>query len=78
MLPAETDFVSIANQNDVDFFSFTLTGPAVVDLTLTPLGASYNERIGGSSSAYTTTNAAQLSDLNLELYALVNDLPTSC
>jgi hypothetical protein len=75
VLPAETDLVSIANQNDVDFFSFTLTGPSVVDLTLTPLGASYNERIGGSSTAFTTTNAAQLSDLNLELYALVNDLP---
>ncbi len=76
VLPPETDFVSIANQNDVDFFSFTLAAPSVVDLTLTPLGTSYNERIGGSSSAYTTTNAAQLNDLNLELYALVNDLPT--
>lgn len=75
VLPGEADFVSIANQNDVDFFSFTLTGPAVVGLTLAPLGASYNERIGGSSSAYTTTNAAQLSDLNLELYSLVNDIP---
>ena len=76
VFPAETDFVSIANQNDVDFFSFMLTGPAVVDLTLTPLGASYNERIGGSSAAFTTTAAVQLNNLSLELYALVNDVPT--
>ena len=76
VLSTETDFASIANQNDVDFYSFTLTEAAIVDLTLTPLGASYNERIGGSSSAYVTTNAAQLSNLDLALYAVVEGLPT--
>ncbi len=76
VLPAETDFVSIANQSDVDYFSFSIASPATVALTLTPSGVSYNERIGGSSSAFTTTAASQLSDLGLELYALVNDVPT--
>ncbi|QDT74396.1 matrixin family metalloprotease [Lacipirellula limnantheis] len=76
VLPSEADFVSIANQSDVDYFSFTTVDPSLVDLTLTPRGVSYNERIGGSSSAYSTTNAAQLNDLSLELYALVNDVPT--
>lgn len=76
VLSTETDFASIANQNDVDFYSFTLTEAAIVDLTVTPLGASYNERIGGSSSPYATTNAAQLSNLDLALYAVVEVLPT--
>ncbi|MBA4107594.1 MAG: hypothetical protein C0485_17800 [Pirellula sp.] len=76
VLSTETDFASIANQSDVDFYSFTLSGAATIDLTVTPLGASYNERIGGSSSAFVTTNAAQLSNLDLALYAVVDGLPT--
>lgn len=77
VLAGETDFVSIADQNDVDFFSFSVAGPSLVDLTLTPVGASYNERIGGTTAAFTTTNAAQASNLSLELFAMVGETLTS-
>ncbi|WP_428303728.1 matrixin family metalloprotease [Lacipirellula sp.] len=76
VLENETNFVSIANSNDVDYFAFTVTEPSSVDLTLTPRGASYNERIGGTNNSYTTTNAAQASNLSLELYGLVNGVAT--
>ena len=77
VLAGETDFASVANQNDVDFFSFTVAGPSLIDLTLTPVGASYNERIGGSTGAFATTNAAQASNLSLELFAMVGETLTS-
>jgi hypothetical protein len=37
ILSSESDFVSIA-MNDLDFYSFTIDGPSLVDLTLSPLG----------------------------------------
>jgi serralysin len=76
VLADETNFVSIANSNDFDYFAFTVTEPSSVDLTLTPRGASYNERIGDTNANYTTTNAAQASNLSLELYGLVNGVAT--
>ncbi|BBO33596.1 matrixin family metalloprotease [Lacipirellula parvula] len=76
VLADETNFVSIANANDLDYFAFTVTAPSSVDLTLTPRGASYNERIGGTNDNYTTTNAAQASNLSLELYGLINGVAT--
>ena len=35
----ETDFVSITNENDPDYFSFTVTQPVTIDLLMTPRGA---------------------------------------
>jgi hypothetical protein len=37
VLSSESDFVSIAT-NDLDFYSFTIDGPSLVELTLSPLG----------------------------------------
>jgi serralysin len=61
VLSSESDFVSIANSNDLDFYSFTIDGPSLVDLTLSPFGPTYNER--------GTVNSLSQSDLTLELYA---------
>lgn len=75
VLATETDFVSIANHNDLDYFSFTTAGPTSVDVLLTPMGVSYNERLG-SSGPYTTTNASAVSDLRLDVYRLEGEVPT--
>ncbi|TWT94763.1 Matrixin [Botrimarina colliarenosi] len=60
--PNETDFVSISNESDLDFFSFTVNTPVSLDLSLTPRGASYNQ--GG-----TPFNTLTTSDLSLALFA---------
>ena len=56
VLPGETDFVSISNAQDVDYYAFEIAGPSTLNLDLSPLGTTYNERIG-SSGPYTSTNA---------------------
>src|SRR5918995_5495326 len=43
VLPTETDFVSIANSSDVDFFSFRVTTVSTLDATLTPLGGVFDQ-----------------------------------
>lgn len=59
--PGETDFVSISNEDDVDFFSFTLSSTASVDLSMTPRGATYLQ--DPTQFNTTTTN-----DLELALF----------
>jgi serralysin len=53
----ETDFVSIANTADFDWFSFTLAGPATVDFTLTPLGGAFNQGVEGGAQSSFDANA---------------------
>lgn len=63
----ETDFVSIANAADVDFFSFTTTAPLSLDATLTPLGGVFNQGVeGGVQSSF---NANARNDLTLSIFA---------
>lgn len=71
----EIDFLSISNQNDFDYFSFEITDPALLDLSVAPVGQSYNERISFSGNNYTTTFPAAVSDLGLQLYSLVSGSP---
>ena len=63
---SQTDFVSIDDESDMDFFQFTTTSATVVSVVLTPRGATYQQcpQIGGTE---TTFNAASQSDLTLEL-----------
>jgi serralysin len=67
---ADVDFVSIDDNSDVDYFSFTIATPMFVDLTLAPMGPTYLE--GPQNSAENNTqvvfDASALSDLNLTLY----------
>ncbi|MGD9633234.1 MAG: matrixin family metalloprotease [Pirellulales bacterium] len=63
----ETDFVSIANANDADFFSFTIAAPASLDATLTPLGGVFNQGVeGGVQSSF---DANSRNDLTLSVFA---------
>ncbi|MEM1445305.1 MAG: matrixin family metalloprotease [Planctomycetota bacterium] len=65
--PDMTDFVSIDDDSDFDWFRFTITEPAiVVDVTLTPQGPTYNE--GPQGSTQTALDTSALSDLRLVLY----------
>ena len=58
---AETDFVSVSNENDPDYFSFTITEPVRVDALMTPRGASFNQ----GATPFDTTST---SDLELALF----------
>ena len=53
----ETDFVSISNQNDVDFFSFVTAEPLLLDIAMTPRGASYDQ----NGQPFETTSTSDLS-----------------
>lgn len=57
----ETDFVSIANEGDDDYFAFTIAEPVRLDATMTPRGASYLQ--GATAFDTTSTN-----DLFLTIY----------
>ena len=79
----DTSFVSIDGNADSDFFSFTLSAAADVDLVLTPLGPTYNQGPqGGTQSPF---NTAAQNDLTLELrdtngttvLASANAIPTA-
>ncbi len=41
--PTATDFVSISNLNDTDFYSFTIAEPGLLDVTLTPHGGMFTQ-----------------------------------
>jgi hypothetical protein len=59
---SEVDFVSIDGSSDVDFFSFSVADEALADLTLTPLGAVYNQGPqNGSQSSFDTRDDNDLS-----------------
>ncbi len=59
--PDETDFLSIDQNTDTDFFSFTIDSPATVDLTVTPQGTTFNQGPqGGTQSAFNTRTVSNL------------------
>jgi autotransporter-associated beta strand protein len=60
-----TDFVSIDDESDLDFFSFTVAAGADVTLTLTPRGTTYLQGPQGGPEA--SFNSAAQSDLTLQL-----------
>ena len=62
----ETDFVSIANSADADYFSFEVPAPTGLNAVLTPLGGIFNQAPQGS--AQTQFNANSRSDLTLAVF----------
>ena len=64
----QTDFVSINNLNDDDFFAFTITESSLLDVVLTPVGPTYSERISGSGNPFADTESASLSDLQFDVF----------
>ncbi|MCA9235172.1 MAG: matrixin family metalloprotease [Planctomycetales bacterium] len=71
--PTETDFISIANLNDEDYFAVTVDGPGLLGVTLTPTGANYFERPGFGTE--TRTQASRISNLSVELYGPGGESP---
>jgi serralysin len=65
--PSETDFVSVANSSDADYFSFTLSTPARLDLTLTPLGGVFYQ--GVEDGQQTLFDANSRNDLSLAVFS---------
>ena len=60
-----TDFVSIDDDLDVDFFSFTTSSAGTVSIQLSPVGPTYN--VGPSSGPEASYNASSQNDLTLQL-----------
>jgi len=61
-----TDFVSISNPDDTDFFSFTITEPSLLDALLTPLGGVFSQ--SGEGGTPTPFDANARSDLALTIF----------
>ncbi|HHH76072.1 MAG TPA: matrixin family metalloprotease [Phycisphaerae bacterium] len=61
----DIDFVSIDDNSDTDFFSFTVSTGASVSLTVTPLGPTYMQ--GPQGKTQTSFDSSSQSDLTLEL-----------
>ena len=53
----DTDFVSIANSSDTDFFSFSANAPSLLDVTLTPRGGVFSQAVEGGSQTVFDANA---------------------
>jgi hypothetical protein len=64
--PTETDFVSIANSDDIDFYSFSVSGPSTLSATLTPLGGIFNQ--AAEDEPQSPFNANARNDLALAIY----------
>ena len=62
----EVDFISIDDNGDSDFFSFTVNSASTVDLTATPLGTTIN--LGCQDCNQFPFNSATVSDLTLSLF----------
>lgn len=59
--PTDTDFISIDRNTDTDFFSFTTSGPSLLDVVLSPLGPTYNQGVqGGVQSPIDTLSISNL------------------
>ena len=63
--PVDTEFISIDDNSDVDFFRFTTTEPAAANVTLRPTGPTYQSGPQGGSA--TTFNAQSQSDLTVAI-----------
>ena len=63
--PGQTDFVSIDDDSDIDFFSFTLNEVLDVSLALSPRGATY--QIGPEGGFQAAYNSKSLGNLSLAL-----------
>ncbi|MCH2114253.1 MAG: PEP-CTERM sorting domain-containing protein [Pirellulales bacterium] len=66
ILDDQNDFISIDDDSDVDYFSFTLSEPHDISINLRPQGASY--LTGPANGTVATLDATSLNDLSLTLF----------
>jgi Ca2+-binding RTX toxin-like protein len=62
----QTDFVSIDDNSDTDFYRFTITHPGSVDVILNPRGPTYSQ--GSQRGTQTLFNTKALSNLSLAVF----------
>ncbi len=62
---AQTDFLSIDDDSDTDYFSFTISNPYDVQLSIVPHGATYS--VGPQDGAQSSVNTTAFSNLSLAL-----------
>lgn len=62
----QTDYVSIDDNSDIDFYAFTVDSASTVDVTMNPLGPTY--LIGPQNGNQSTFNAMTRSNLALALF----------
>lgn len=63
---SHTDFISIDDNSDNDYLSFTISEALQVTLNLTPKGPTYN--VGPQDGTQSSFDASAISDLTLRLY----------
>jgi hypothetical protein len=63
-----TDFVSISNASDVDFYSFTVSQPSLLGGTLTPRGGVFTQGDADNNQQPTSFNANARSNLALTIF----------
>ena len=69
--PEDVDFVSIDGIDDVDFFSFEVPAQAVVDIALTPQGATYLEsEQTGDPDTQTLYETSAFNNLSIQLFGV--------
>lgn len=73
VLGNDTDFVSIDDNSDTDFYKITVGEVAFLDVTLTPVGATYNQSAEGGPGA-TPLNSSNISNLSLTLLTATGSL----
>jgi len=66
--PTATDFVSIANLGDTDFFSFSVSQPSDLNVLLTPRGGQFTQSQDGGTP--TSFDASARSDLEFSVFDL--------
>jgi hypothetical protein len=78
--PAAIDFLSISNRTDVDFFSFDVDRPALVDVALIPRGERFRQGSVGEPEIW--IEAAASNDLSFAIFTadqtqlvVANELP---
>ncbi|QDU88467.1 hypothetical protein Pla175_18450 [Pirellulimonas nuda] len=64
--PDQSDFISIDNLSDVDYYEFSVAQAMLVDVRLTPVGPSYGIDAASGDPLFVTSH---LADLSLELLA---------
>lgn len=66
--PTATDFVSISNAADVDYYSFTVSQPSLLSSLLTPRGGVFTQGAADQNQTPTTFNANARSNLALTIF----------
>ncbi len=67
--PTATDFVSISNASDVDFYSFTVSAASTLSALLTPRGGVFSQGSADQNQTPTTFDANARSNLALTILA---------